>query len=124
MGSVLLVLVVVDIILGVWVSSWWFALLIILLPIAVITAAIASLLWAISGRILPSHLTKVDEKQLISFSDKVLGVVENLRIPYPILLLLIAKDVLRGKQSKFLTNIIEDSKQLKADLSALQEKIT
>lgn len=104
-------------------DPWWLVLLALLLPLALAVSVIGGILWLATGRLAPRKMSRNEQKQLTAFSDKILGVVERVKVPYPVLIVLTAKDVLRGKESTFLKNIIEDSKSLKTDFAELQKTI-
>lgn len=101
-------------------GSWWLLSLLLLVPVTSALALVAFGLWYFTQRILPRKLTKQEREQLNGFTDKLFGVAEKTRTPYPIILVLIAKDVLRGRESSFLSSMIGDSRSLLKEFSSIQ----
>jgi hypothetical protein len=101
-------------------SDWWLLLLVILVPITVVVAAIAFILWRLIGRILPRKLSGSERHKLQRFTETVLGIAESARTPYPVLIVLIAKDVLRGRESSFVRGLISDSGDLVKDFGEIR----
>lgn len=104
------------------VSGWWLLLLILLIPLTLVFALIGTGLWLVSGKLLPSNYQKAYKKDVVAFTDKMMRLIESSKTPYPIHLLLIGKDVVRGKESSHLKEIINDSKTLKRDFDELRKK--
>lgn len=103
-------------------SVWWWLLLVIIWPPTIIAIIIAGLLWLITSRLLPRNLDRQERRQIGNFTDKLFGVAETARTPYPLLLLLVGKDLIRGRQSRFITNAIDDSKSLQGDYENIRTK--
>ena len=101
-------------------TAWWLLLLLLLVPLTVIVLVIGSVLWYLLHRILPRQLSAAERDQLNGFTDKLFAVAEKTKTPYPILLFLVAKDVIRGKESSFLRGLISDSKSLMKELGEIQ----
>ena len=118
---VMVALYVLTILLTITFSNWWLLLLIILVPLTVFLLAAAYILWYLLKKLLPRRLSDHELVKLSRFTDKLFGVAEQARLPYPVLLFLVAKDVLRGKESKFLRKIIGDSRELMREFGEIQE---
>jgi len=121
--SILGALVLLVVVLGSSVNGWWFVSLALLVPIGLVVAVLGGVLWVANERLAPHKLSRDDQKRLVAFVDKILGVVGRVRVPYPVLIALVAKDVLRGKESRFLKGIIEDSHGLGEDFVELQRRV-
>ncbi len=119
-GGILFVLVVVTTILGITVNAWWFMLYIALLPLTLIAVLAAVVLWLLSQKLQPRVITRAERQTIHAFSDKVLRVAEVRSTPWPIMALLVAKDIARGKKSSYIENIINDSSSLKQDFVAIR----
>lgn len=111
---------VLTILLTLSFSAWWLLLLILLLPLTLV----AWLAWYgthIALRTLFPHALSDDQQhQLDRYVNKLLETVERAKTPYPILLILIGKDVARKRESEFLRNLIGDSKELMKGFSDIQ----
>lgn len=118
----LLLLWVLSLYLGLAVSGWWFLLFAILVPLTIIVVVIATILWLLSQRLLPRTLEKAEKAEVLAFSDKILRVAEVRATPLPIMLFLIAKDIVRGKKSSFVEGVIADSSSLKADFTKIKDR--
>jgi hypothetical protein len=113
--GILVVLFALVIYLGDWVHPAWFLLFIILIPLAFIATAIALALWYLSRRLLPRPLSSSERGILLSFADKILKIVEVRATPVPLLVAMIAKDVIRGRNSSYIEELVRDSSSLKSD---------
>lgn len=102
-------------------SLWVLLILIILLPLTLVVLVISLLLWFITGQIMPRQLTKLENKQILKFTDKISSVIERGRTPYPIAVFLIVKDIIRDRDSKFLKELISDSKSLRGDFNKIKK---
>lgn len=116
----LIALYTLTVLLTLTFSAWWLLLLVILVPFTIFFLASGYMMWYLLRKLLPRHLTPHERERLTKFTDKLLGVAERARLPYPVLLFLVAKDVLRGKESKFLRSIIGDSRDLMKELEQIQ----
>ena len=119
-GGLLIVLYALVIVFTTQFSIWWLLLLLILVPVTVITITITIILWLGTKRLLPRQLTKQERDEITQFTDRINGLVERARTPYPIALVLVAKDVIRGKESTFLRRLINDSGSIKSDFAAVK----
>lgn len=100
--------------------AWWF-FLVFLVPATLVGVAVLAGLWLASGKLLPRHLDASERRQVRQFGNKVFGLVETARTPYPLALGIIAKDVMRGRDSSFLKKIIANSSTLRADFDAIRK---
>lgn len=101
-------------------SNWWLLLLVILVPLTLMLLVAGTIVRYLLRRLIPRKLSSTEKAKLNAFTDKLLGVAERARLPYPVLLFLVAKDVLRGRESKFLSRTIGDSRDLMKEFSEIQ----
>ena len=101
-------------------SSWWLLLLVLLIPITLVVLVVGLLLRFITQQILPRELTRDEHGRLQGFADKIFGIAEKTKTPYPVILFLIAKDVVRGRESSFIKGLIGDSRSLMKEFSEIQ----
>lgn len=118
-GGVFGALIVIDILLSILYSSWWLLGLIIIVPLGLIVLAAGLLIWFIAKRLEPRRLKKSDREQIENFTDKIIRIVEVRATPLPIIVFLIAKDVIRGKKSSYVEGILDDSTSLKRDFTGI-----
>lgn len=102
-------------------SLWALLILVILLPLTLIILTISLGLWYITGKLLPRQLNKTERRQVLDFTDKISSVIERGRTPYPIAVLLVVKDIIRRRDSKFLNELIADSKSLRGEFSKIKK---
>lgn len=117
---VMAALYVLTILLALTFSSWWLLILAILIPLTIIFAVVGFILRFLLQKLLPRKLSPHERKQINDFTGKLFGIAERARLPYPVLLFLVGKDVLRGKESRFLSEMIGDSKGLMKEFEEIQ----
>lgn len=123
-GAILIVLLwALVIYLSSTVSGWWGLLFIILVPLGLIAAIVAAVLWGATSKIMPKRLSTAETKKIHVFTGKLFGLVEAAKTPYPIQVALIAKDVLSGRESGFLRNVIQDSRSLKGEFDDIKRML-
>lgn len=101
-------------------SSWWLLLLILFIPLTLVFLVSGGILWLLLQRLLPRKLTASERSRLNAFTGQLFSLAERTKTPYPILLFLVAKDVLRGRESSFLRGMIGDSKTLMKEFDDIQ----
>lgn len=111
---------VLIILLSVAFSAWWLLLLIILLPLTLLVVIGGLLLNFLLQRLVPRKLSTKEKGRINTFLDKLERVAENARLPYPVLVFLVAKDVIRKRESKFLAEMIGDTKGMMAELGEIE----
>ncbi len=121
MAIVGLALYALTVFLALSFSSWWLLSLVVLVPVTVFLLLIASLLWYLLGKLAPKKLSKFEQQKVNSFIDTLFSLAERSKTPYPILLFLIAKDVIRGKESSFLRGLIGDSKKVTGEFEEIRK---
>jgi hypothetical protein len=102
-------------------SSWWWLLLIVLVPITIVLTLLGYVMWFLLQRLLPRKLSSDERYRLNAFTGKLLSIAERARLPYPVLVVLVGKDVIRGKESRFLSSVIGDSKALTKEFGEIRE---
>ncbi len=126
-GIISLIVLAVVMVLLLWLGSQydalWYLGFILVLPLAIVVIGAWLLLRFIANKLAPAHLNRSQRKRLLAFSDTIFTTIEKLRFPYPVLLLLILKDVVRGKGSGFLQKIIDDSKGLRDEFMVLRSEM-
>ncbi len=103
------------------VSLWWLLLLVILVPASFVVGIVFLLLWQATNRLIPRALSRQEHRQLWAFCTKVLSVAERAKLPYPVLVVLIGKDILRRRESVFLEEVIGDSKSLTTEFGEIRK---
>ena len=120
-GVILLLFYALVLYLTSQVDVWWILLLVILLPLTLVVLLVGTALWLASGKLFPASYDKRYKKQITAFTDKIMGLVEHSKTPYPIHLFLIGKDIIRGKESSHLKGMIGDSGSLKRDFDEIRK---
>lgn len=122
MSVILLVAAFVTmILLALSFSGWWWLLLIVLLPLTFIFVVLCYLMWFTIQRLMPRRLTHEEQAQLHDFIEKLFGIADRSSLPYPVILFLVGKDVIRGRECDFLNTLIGDSKTLTQEFSDIQD---
>ncbi len=101
------------------ISVWWWLLLIIFLPPIIILSIIAAVLWILSSRLLPRKLSRRETIRVRHFTATLFGLMETAHTPYPLLLVIIGKDILQGRPNAFLKETIMNSRTLKTDYNEI-----
>ncbi len=115
-----LALYTLTVFLAISFSTWWLLALVILVPITVFLILLASLIWFLLGKLSPKKLSKPEQQKVDGFIDTLFSLAERSKTPYPVLLFLIAKDVIRGKESSFIRDLIGDSKKVTKEFEEIR----
>ncbi|MFZ1257923.1 MAG: hypothetical protein WAQ25_00435 [Candidatus Saccharimonas sp.] len=118
-GITLFLLYVVVICLAAWVHPAWWLALTILMPLSIAATGVVIVLWHLSSRLLPRHISWGERRQLHVFIDKILSIAEVRSTPLPVLIFLVAKDILRGKKSQYLADTVSRTLSLRSDFQAI-----
>ncbi|HPQ82635.1 MAG TPA: hypothetical protein PL191_02735 [Candidatus Saccharimonas sp.] len=97
-SALLVVIFVIVVLLAALYSPWWLVALLIIIPLGLVFALIATVLWIASKKLLPRSIDNTERKQITKFSDKIMRVVEVRATPFPVMAAFIAKDIVRGKK--------------------------
>lgn len=119
-GIVLAALYTLTIFLTLSFSNWWLLTFVILIPLTAVILIGGYILLHLLHKLLPRKLSPAERAKLQKFTETLWGVAEQARLPYPVLLFLVAKDVLRGKESKFLRKLVGDSRGLMKEFGEIQ----
>ena len=120
-GGIFLIMYLLIIWLALAVSPWWWIGLAVLAPLTIIVGVVMFVLWTLSNRLQPRRLQKHERQSIQRFTDRILRVAEVRATPVPILVALIAKDVIRDKKSTFIEETINDTTGLKQDFAAIRD---
>lgn len=112
---------VLTILLTLSFSAWWLLILILLLPLTLVLLILGYVMWFLLQKLLPRKLSTTERNRLDAFIEKISDIADRIKLPYPVMILLVVKDVIRGKESKFIRGIIGDSKELTAEFGEIQE---
>ena len=104
----------------IFVNPWWWLMTVILLPVTLGLTLFATLLFALTKRLVPRKLTGEESAKVHHFTSTLLGLAEVRATPLPILAFLIGKDILRGRQSSFIESTISDAKGLRGQFDAIR----
>ena len=121
LGSIAAGLLILVVWLGMAFSDWWWMLLIPIGVLVVVTIAVGAWLWVLTDKLLPRPLARQESRQVKDFTDKLFGLVEQTSLSYPVLAVLIGKDVLHGHESTLLRDAVDDSSSLKTDFASIKE---
>jgi predicted membrane protein len=125
--SIALTLLVISFLLTAYLavtfSVYWWLLLIVIWPFCIIVLLVAAGLWIATSRLQSRHFTKNERRQIRAFTDKIFGITENAQMPYPLLLFMVGKDIIRGRRSSFIENTIRDSGSLKGDFEEIRRMV-
>jgi purine-cytosine permease-like protein len=111
---------VLTILLSLAFSNWWMLALIILIPLTLVLLAGYLLLRFFIQKLLPRKLSTGEQTKIHGFLDTLLSTAERAKLPYPVIVFLVAKDVIRGKESKFLGKMVGDTKGLMTELGEIE----
>lgn len=120
-GAVFIAIFLLTLYLATTLSAWWWILLIPVFTSGIIALVIGLILWTMTNRLLPKSLTRKETRQLLAFTDKIFGIAENARMPYPVMLIMVGKDIIRGKQSSFIARTINNSRTLRSDYEKIRD---
>lgn len=101
-------------------SEWWLLALIILIPLTIVLLGGYLLLRFLIQKLLPRKLSPGERTKINDFLDTLLSTAERAKLPYPVLVFLVAKDVIRGKESKFLGKMVGDTRDLMTELGEIE----
>ena len=119
-GALLALFVGLTAYLGGWVNSWWYLLFVILAPLILVVATLVTALYLMAHRLLPRKLSSAERRTIRTFTGTLLGLAEIRSTPWPVMAFLIGKDVLRGKQSRFLESIVQNASGLKGGFDQIR----
>lgn len=118
--GILALLLVITALLAFQLSSWWWLLLAVILPVYGVLMGIGIGLYTLANRVLPRKLLSDERETIKRFTGHIQGLLETAKTPYPLIVFLIAKDVIRGRRSQFLDEHILSSQSLKIDYQQIK----
>ena len=96
-------------------SPWWWIFLVVMVPLTLLVTAISAVLWFASSKLLPRPMDRTEKKFVYRFGQKLVAVVGQERVPYPIMLVFVVRGVLRGKGSELFRRALDDAPTLRQD---------
>lgn len=101
---------------GIW---WWIT--VILISIISSAGGICTLIVMIITKLIrPRTLTTSQRKEVRKFADKLVRIQETVATPYPLLLIIMAKDIIIYRENRLLKKMVEDSSTLKGDFGRIR----
>ncbi|MGB3023848.1 MAG: hypothetical protein WBB39_03535 [Candidatus Saccharimonadales bacterium] len=122
-SSAICVLVIVYLLLGYLATSltpWWWIFLVILVPITLVATALSAILWFASSRLLPRRLDRTEKKFVYRFGQKLVAVIGQERLPYPIMMVFIVRSIVKGKGSELFKKALDDTPSLRQDFQRIR----
>ena len=120
-GGILCLLFILITWLGATISHWWWVLFVFITPLTIALTITGIVLWLLSEKLQPRRLQSSERTLLEAFADKLMRIAEVRATPVPVLVFLIAKDVVRGRKSTYLEHIIKDSSSLAGDFAHIRD---
>ncbi len=97
------------------VDPLWGLFFISLIPATIIAVVIYGLMKSLGQSMLPRRLSDSEKKIINHMGDKVFSVAEAAGTPWIVNAFLVAKDVIRGRESQHIRHIISNTSTLKDD---------
>jgi hypothetical protein len=118
--GIIVFLLLITGVLAFTVSQWWWLLAIPIIAIGLIGATIWIIVRLIAKRISP-QLNTQQKVAVRQFIDKLRFVVETARTPYPIIVLIVIKDLITRKENGIIQEMATQSKTLRPDFEELRK---
>lgn len=118
-GGIFGALLVIAVLLAALHSSWWLLGLVVIIPLGIACLVIGLVLWFLAKRLEPRALTDSERQHIRDFTGKIMRLVEVRATPPPVIVFLIAKDVIRGRRSGYVEGLLKDSGSLKGDFERI-----
>lgn len=99
------------------VDPLWALFFLLLLPLTVVSFITYGLMLSLGRELMPRPLTKSEKKKVTDLGDKVFHTADTATTPWPHHLVLIGKDVIRGKESSYIKEILANTGSLRDDFS-------
>lgn len=120
-GIVLGLLIVLTVTLAYFVNAWWLLFLFIIVPVAAVAMAVFSIVWIATEHLRPKKMSNDERVAVQDFTSKTTDIVESIGGQWPSTVVTVARDVLRDRESKELTDVISKSASLHDDFVSLQQ---
>ncbi len=116
----IIIFVIIVALLAVMVDYSWLWLYVLILPLSLAVLLALALIWALAAKVSPRKLTSTERSTITRFVDKIMQITEIRTTPWPVIAALIGKDLLRGKRSSYVDNLIASSRTLKDDFVTIK----
>lgn len=103
------------------VDPLWGMFFLLLVPLTVVSFIIYGLMLRLGKELIPRPLSKTEQKKVGELGDKVFQLTESVKTPWPYHLVIIGKDVLRGKESMYIKEVIANTGSLKDDFLNIRQ---
>ena len=120
-GTIFAIIFGVIIGLSIVIDVWWLAALLIIIPISLVAASVFVVLWFAANHLAPQKMSGTERQAVRNFTAKATNIVDTVRGPWPVMVTAVAKDVLRDRESRVLTEVISSNSSLRTDFVALQQ---
>lgn len=113
----------ISVALEIWLmqlSTWWGLAWLVLLPLFMVTTMLLGALWFGLSRLTPRKLSKAERTDIKSVAEKTTSIIETARTPYPFLLIRLAFDVIRGRDSTLIERTLSQTAELKSDFARIR----
>ena len=120
-GTIFAIIFGVIIGLSIVIDVWWLAALLIIIPISLVAASVFVVLWFAANHLAPQKMSGTERQAVRNFTAEATNIVDKVRGPWPVMVTAVAKDVLRDRESRVLTEVISSNSSLRTDFVALQQ---
>lgn len=103
------------------VDQLWGLFFLVLVPLSVVSVIIYSLMLRLGKELLPRPLTKHEKLKVTRLGDRIFQTTETATTAWPYHLLLIGKDVLRGKESGYIKDVISNTTSLRDEFLNIRQ---
>lgn len=103
------------------IDPLWGMFFLLLVPLTIVGFVIYGLMLSLGKELMPRPLTKTEYQKVGELGDKVFSLTENVKTPWPYHLIIISKDVLRGKESTYIKEVIANTGSLKDDFLNIRQ---
>ncbi len=113
---------------GIWalahfLSTWWWLLLVIYIPLFIASVLIYLIARFIASRLYPTPLSRTQKQQLQAFTDKILRLLETRGMNWWWFAALCIRDLFFYRELRTLKDILSDATSLKRDFTALEHDL-
>ncbi|MDQ5963741.1 MAG: hypothetical protein QG629_824 [Patescibacteria group bacterium] len=102
-----------------WLLAW-----ILLGPVLAGMGLCLGLVWLAAGRMLPRKLSRAEAKSVHDFTDRALAAADRVKTPLPILFFGLVKSLLLHRDTRFISELLDESKLLKAEFLRLRDSFS
>ena len=123
MAVVGLLLVTVVVLLATKIDPTWSLAFVVIGPFLLIGATMGLVAWLAVNRLQPRRFTRKESKEIYGFTTKIFDLAGRVKTPWPVLVASILKSVLLGRESNTVSELINESKSLRADFVRLRDSM-